>query len=396
MKYCDCVKRFQEYLQIKTVHPHPDYAKAVQYLHQIGESIPLKCEVFTVASGNLLLIMTLEGTEPSLPSILLNSHMDVVPAYEEKWKYDPFSGHMDEKGDIYGRGSQDMKNVGMQYLEAILHLKRQGKAFKRTIHLSFVPDEEMGGKLGMAKFIETDSFKKLNVGVCLDEGIATEDDVYRIYYAERNTWWIKLTCHGNPGHASKFIENTAAEKMKFLLDKFLNIRESEKARMKCNPSLTMGDLMTVNLTELSGGVQPNVVPSELTAVFDIRLPPTVDCERLKKEIDSWLIQAGGGIDLEFIEYGDNSYMSPTDANDKWWKAITEIFNERKMKYKAEIFTGATDARFLRSKLIPAYGFSPMIKTPVLLHDNDERLNKDVYLEGIRIYEQLIEALANVP
>ncbi|XP_003381375.1 aminoacylase-1 [Trichinella spiralis] len=295
MKYCDCVKRFQEYLQIKTVHPHPDYAKAVQYLHQIGESIPLKCEVFTVASGNLLLIMTLEGTEPSLPSILLNSHMDVVPAYEEKWKYDPFSGHMDEKGDIYGRGSQDMKNVGMQYLEAILHLKRQGKTFKRTIHLSFVPDEEMGGKLGMAKFIETDSFKKLN---------------------------------------------------KFLLDKFLNIRESEKARMKCNPSLTMGDLMTVNLTELS--------------------------------------------------YGDNSYMSPTDANDKWWKAITEIFNERKMKYKAEIFTGATDARFLRSKLIPAYGFSPMIKTPVLLHDNDERLNKDVYLEGIQIYEQLIEGLANVP
>ncbi|KRX95140.1 Aminoacylase-1, partial [Trichinella pseudospiralis] len=322
MKNCDCVKRFQEYLQIKTVHPHPDYAKAVQYLKQIGESIPLKCEVFTITSGNLLLIMTLEGTEPSLPSILLNSHMDVVPVYEEKWKYDPFSGHIDEKGDIYGRGSQDMKNVGMQYLEAILHLKRQGKTFKRTIHLSFVPDEEMGGKLGMAKFIETDSFKKLNVGVCLDEGIATEDDVYRIYYAERN---------------------------KFLLDKFLDIRESEKARMKWNPSLTMGDLMTVNLTELSGGVQPNVVPSEFSAVFDIRLPPTVNCEHLRKEIDSWLIQAGGGIDLEFIQ-----------------------------------------------KLIPAYGFSPIIKTPVLLHDNDERLNKDVYLEGIRIYEQLIEELANVP
>ncbi|KRZ19782.1 Aminoacylase-1 [Trichinella pseudospiralis] len=345
MKNCDCVKRFQEYLQIKTVHPHPDYAKAVQYLKQIGESIPLKCEVFTITSGNLLLIMTLEGTEPSLPSILLNSHMDVVPVYEEKWKYDPFSGHIDEKGDIYGRGSQDMKNVGMQYLEAILHLKRQGKTFKRTIHLSFVPDEEMGGKLGMAKFIETDSFKKLN---------------------------------------------------KFLLDKFLDIRESEKARMKWNPSLTMGDLMTVNLTELSGGVQPNVVPSEFSAVFDIRLPPTVNCEHLRKEIDSWLIQAGGGIDLEFIQYTDNSYMSPTDANNKWWKTITEIFNERKMKYKAEVFTGATDARFLRRKLIPAYGFSPIIKTPVLLHDNDERLNKDVYLEGIRIYEQLIEELANVP
>jgi len=33
---------------------------------------------------------------------------------KEHWKYDPFSATMDEKGDIYARGSQDMKCVGMQ------------------------------------------------------------------------------------------------------------------------------------------------------------------------------------------------------------------------------------------------------------------------------------------
>ena len=57
----------------------------------------------------------------------------------EQWKYEPFSAHKDEKGDIYGRGTQDMKSVGMQYLEAVDRMRKQGKTFKRTIHLSFVP-----------------------------------------------------------------------------------------------------------------------------------------------------------------------------------------------------------------------------------------------------------------
>ncbi len=33
----------------------------------------------------------------------------MVPAEASKWKYDPFIAHKDEKGDIYARGTQDMK-----------------------------------------------------------------------------------------------------------------------------------------------------------------------------------------------------------------------------------------------------------------------------------------------
>lgn len=43
------------------------------------------------------------------------------------------------------------------------------------MHISFVPDEEIGGADGMAKFLETAVFKEtLNVGIALDEGIANE------------------------------------------------------------------------------------------------------------------------------------------------------------------------------------------------------------------------------
>lgn len=96
--------------------------------------------------------------------------MDVVPVYEELWKYKPFEAHMDDEGRIYARGSQDMKCVGLQYLAAIRALRKSKIQFKRTIHITFVPEEEVGGAEGMREFVHQDAFKALNVGLSLDEG----------------------------------------------------------------------------------------------------------------------------------------------------------------------------------------------------------------------------------
>lgn len=63
-----------------------------------------------------------------------------------------------------------MKCVGLQYLEAIRRLKASGFKPTRTVYLSFVPDEEIGGHDGAEKFAESDIFKALNVGIVLDEG----------------------------------------------------------------------------------------------------------------------------------------------------------------------------------------------------------------------------------
>lgn len=84
-------------------------------------------------------MITWQGTEPTLPSIVLNSHMDVVPVFEDKWTHPPFSAHIDAEGRIFARGSQDMKCVGVQYLAAIRALKKDGVTLKRTLHIMFVP-----------------------------------------------------------------------------------------------------------------------------------------------------------------------------------------------------------------------------------------------------------------
>jgi aminoacylase len=95
---------------------------------------------------------------------------------------------MDSQGRIYARGAQDMKCVGMQYLGAIRALKKDGVRPKRTIHLTFVPDEEIGGQSGMMDFVQTEEFKNLNCAFTMDEGMASEGDVYQLFYGERTVW----------------------------------------------------------------------------------------------------------------------------------------------------------------------------------------------------------------
>lgn len=68
---------------------------------------------------------------------------------------------------------------------------------------------------------------------------------------------------------------------------------------------------------------------------------------------------------------------------------------RKLKLKPQIFPGGTDSRYVRELGIPAIGFSPMNNTPVLLHDHNEFLNKDIFLRGIEIYKDIIVSVANV-
>lgn len=84
-----------------------------------------------------------------------------------------------------------MKPVGMQYLAAIRALKRKGiERLKRTIHLTYVPDEETGGEFGMQAFVKSDEFKSLNVGCALDEGYPSKSNDLEVFYTEKTGWSV--------------------------------------------------------------------------------------------------------------------------------------------------------------------------------------------------------------
>lgn len=59
--------------------------------------------------------------------------------------------------------------------------------------------------------------------------------------------------------------------MTFLLS-FVNFR------LNISECLTLGDVTTVNMTMVKGGVAYNVIPAEMDVSFDLRIPPTVNLQ----------------------------------------------------------------------------------------------------------------------
>ena len=249
----------------------------------------------------------------------------------------------------------------------------------------------------MMKFVADEAFRKLNIGMTLDEGLASgEDDAtIPVYFGERHVFWLKFRCRGNPGHGSRFIKNTAAEKVQFLINKILGLREEYKKKYDEDPNLDLGEVTTINMTHLSGGVQMNVVPNEFTVGFDMRITPTTDLKKFMAQLERWCEEAGGDIDMEFLQKSINDQMTSVAENDPWFKALLRATGRRNINLTPKIFPAGTDSRYIRELWIPALGFSPMPNTPVLLHDHNEMLNEKIFLNGIDIFVDIIEEMANV-
>ena len=79
----------------------------------------------------------------------------------------------------------------------------------------------------------------------------------------------------------------------------------------------------------------------------------------------------------------------------WWMALKESCAQQNLEPNWEIFPMATDSRYIRQLNIPAFGFSPIVHTENLMHDHNEYLPVDVFLQGIDYMKQLIIDLANV-
>lgn len=91
------LENFRTYLRIPSVQPNVNYGNykpiiwdfllkiclddCVAFLEKQAQELNLKVNIFTYVAGKPVVVLTWEGTQPELPAILLNSHMDVVPVY---------------------------------------------------------------------------------------------------------------------------------------------------------------------------------------------------------------------------------------------------------------------------------------------------------------------------
>ncbi|KAK3823836.1 MAG: hypothetical protein JOS17DRAFT_818963 [Linnemannia elongata] len=392
------VTRFREYLRIDTRQPTPDYAGSTAFLIRQAQEIDMPYRVVECVKGKPTVIMTFEGQDPSLPSLLLNSHTDVVPVFPEMWTQDPMGANKVD-GFIYARGSQDMKCVGISYLEVLRRYRKEGKKPLRTIHLTWVPEEEVGGVEGMKLLVHHEEFKRLNVAFALDEGIASPKNALKVFYGERMPWWIKITATGPTGHGSQFIKDTAPTKLLKVIEKFMNLRNEQEKLLEVGlhhngQRYTLGDVTTINLTFLQSGIQYNVIPMEATCGFDIRVSPFFDMKEFQAKIEGF-VASQPGVTMEFVNGHFDNTLTAIDESNIWWTVFSDACKGMNVDYETEIFPAATDSRYLREVGIPALGVSYLKNTPLLLHDHDERMHEDIFLEGIEFYDTLITRLSNI-
>lgn len=289
------IHRFQTYLRIRTDHPSPDYHGAAAFLNRTIASLLPDAEIFQIelVSGKPIVLAKVQGLNESLPALLLNSHTDVVPAEFENWRWGPFAASLAYVGfewRVYGRGTQDMKSVGMQYIEALSQLRGEGWQPLRNVFISFVPDEEIGGGDGMKALVGDGNgtlWKSLNVGLELDEGLSNSGPGYNVYYGERQLWWLTIEAEALPGHGALSPENSATQRIAQVVERALSFRAAQRGTLGASDfeNNNLGSIVGVNLVFMDGGIKSNgsaagyvmnMIPSSARCGFDIRIPPQVE------------------------------------------------------------------------------------------------------------------------
>ncbi|MGH8702516.1 MAG: M20/M25/M40 family metallo-hydrolase, partial [Burkholderiales bacterium] len=315
-QYADLAVRWmQDYLRVDTTNPPGNEARAAEFFRKIFEQEGIEHRVFEIAPGRANLWARLKGSGARRPLILLN-HTDVVTSDAARWKAPPFSGEIVE-GAMYGRGAQDMKNLGLAQLLVMVMLKREQVPLDRDVIFLATADEEAGGDgtdwmiaqqrelLGNAEFLITEGgSNRVQDGKVKHVGV----DV-----AEKATFWLKVTARGTPGHGSRPIPDSAPNRLVRALNRILSHRTEvkllpvveeylremarfeppERAQKFRNARQALGDKRfrgelerdyfvgpmlrnTISLTMLGGSQQTNVIPGEAWAHLDVRLLPGED------------------------------------------------------------------------------------------------------------------------
>lgn len=93
-----------------------------RYIKEIFDREGIECRIAPLKDGRCNVYARLPGKGGGR-SLLLNGHMDTVPAYGMEKAYEPWT---DENGFLHGRGTSDMKGPLAAMMGAVIALKRSG------------------------------------------------------------------------------------------------------------------------------------------------------------------------------------------------------------------------------------------------------------------------------
>lgn len=124
-------------------------------------------------------------------SLILQGHIDVVPAgAPELWSRAPFEPVVAD-GWLYGRGVADMKSGVSAMVFALDALRRLGFVPGATVHVETVSEEECTGNGALSTLAR---------GYTADAAFIPEPMGHKLIRAELGSVWFRLRILGRPGH----------------------------------------------------------------------------------------------------------------------------------------------------------------------------------------------------
>jgi len=148
----DPVALTQQLVRFNTINPPGNETQCIQHIKALLDSAGIQNQVLANSPSRPNLIARLPGNGSAAP-LLLQGHVDVVPAGPAVWQQPPFSGNLVD-GYIWGRGSLDMKGGIAMMVSAMLRAKSEGMTPTGDIVLALVSDEESGGNQGARYLVE--------------------------------------------------------------------------------------------------------------------------------------------------------------------------------------------------------------------------------------------------
>ena len=413
----DALKTLVSYVRLNTSNPPGDVTKTADFLIDLLRAEGIDVKRFESGPGRSIVLARLKGNGTGGKALLLEHHMDVVPADASRWSRDPFGAEIAE-GKVWGRGTMDMKGIGVTQLYAFLLLHRLRVPLARDVLLMAVPDEEVGGELG-AVWMRKNHFAELDPEYILDEGGFGSRDmfapgklVFGISVAEKKILWLRLRAEGVASHGSQPHAQNPNDHLVRALDRILSepmpagtfsIVETMKQRIgaladnKFNNAIQRS---TVSLTSLRSGVgdppKVNVIPSVAEATLDCRVLPGTTAAQWLKEIERRVTDPS--IKVEVIYEGDDPVVTPQDTT--FYHALESAV---KRHHPDAIVTPmvvpyGTDANGFRPRGVKSYGFFPGVVPAAAIgsmHGDAEFIPVDAIGPAIQILFEALKETASV-
>lgn len=378
----------QQYLAINTAHPNPDYAAVMKLFKQQAQMDGFEYNEVVLPSGNPVAIITLRGSDPDLPSVVLNHHMDVVPAQDQEgWIFPPFSGHLDN-GIIYGRGTQDCKGLGVAHYGALKRLKESALPIIRTVHLIIVPDEERGGFHGTKEFIDHPACVALNIGYVLDEGMPSGDKSRLLLKVdERTPIQFRVVSSGQQGHASHGEHDNCLHRLINFLHDVAVFNEKEQRSAKSEHADACISMQITSLT--ADNTALNVIPGYAHATIDMRIPSSVSVQEGIALIDL-LMQNHTGLTYEILATS-HERSAQLSSRSLLYQSVARAVIECNFEPIPFVFKATTDARFYSHAGIQTLGITPFTSA-ANLHGTNESISITDLMDGIHVFVALLRIL----